>query len=222
MEITYLGHSSFKLKGKNGTVVIDPYNDDVGFKLPNVSADIIVVSHQHYDHNATGKVSGTTRRAKPFIVSEPGEYEVGGISVFGIPSYHDDEKGAKRGLNTIFTMLIDDVLVCHLGDLGHALTNEQVTQIGSIDVLLCPVGGEFTIGPKIAVKTIHELEPSYIIPMHYRTEKHASSFAEVKTLSDFLKEYGLSPAAQPKLNVEKSRLPEETELVVLSAVNGAE
>ncbi len=217
MEITYLGHSSFKLKGKNGTVILDPYNDDIGLKFPNVSADIVVVSHQHHDHNATNKITGTTRRAKPFIVSEPGEYEVGGISVFGIPTYHDDEKGAKHGQNTVFTILIDDVLVCHLGDLGHALTNEQVTQIGSIDVLLCPVGGDFTIGPKQAVKTIHELEPSYAIPMHFRTEKHDKSFSELKTLSDFLKEYGLSPAPQAKLNVEKLRLPEETELVVLSA-----
>lgn len=216
MEITYLGHAAFKLKGKNGTVVLDPFNDDIGLKFPSASADVVTVSHQHHDHNAITKVNGTARRPKPFVVTEPGEYEMGGISVFGISTFHDDEKGAKRGPNTVFTILIDDIRVCHLGDLGHALTTEQVAQIGSVDVLLCPVGGEFTIGPKQAVNTIHQIEPSYAIPMHYQTEKHSETFAAVKTLGDFLKEYGMSPAPQPKLSVEKSRLPEETELVVLS------
>lgn len=215
MEITYLGHSSFKLKGKNGTVITDPYDDKIGFSMPTVSADIVTSSHQHHDHNAVQKVNGTARRKQPFVVSFPGEYEVEGISVFGLTSYHDEEKGAKRGLNTIFTIFIDEITVCHLGDLGHELTASQIEEIGSVDVLLCPVGGGFTIDPKTAVKVIYQLEPSYVIPMHYRTAKHGEGFEEVKELAEFLKEYGMSPVAVPKLNVEKSRLPEETELVVL-------
>jgi L-ascorbate metabolism protein UlaG (beta-lactamase superfamily) len=218
MEITYLGHSSFKLKGKAGTVVTDPYSEKIGFALPNVSADIVTMSHSHPDHNASNKISGTARREKPFVVSYPGEYEVGGISVFGTSTFHDDKKGAERGENTVFTIFMDDLRVCHLGDLGHELTTEQLGEIGDIDVLLIPVGGHYTIDPKTAVKIIHQLEPFYVIPMHYKTEKHsAEMFGEVKTLADFLKEYGLSPSPVAKLNVEKNKLPEETELVVLEA-----
>src|SRR5579885_2961426 len=99
MEITYLGHSSFKLKGKNGTVVTDPYDSSIGLVLPSTSADIVTVSHQHSDHNATQKINGTTRRQKPFLITDPGEYEVGGISVFGMSTFHDAENGAQRGTN---------------------------------------------------------------------------------------------------------------------------
>jgi L-ascorbate metabolism protein UlaG (beta-lactamase superfamily) len=215
MEITYLGHSSFRLKGKTGTVITDPYQEKIGFAFPNVSADIVTSSHDHFDHNATNKVNGTARREKPFLVTQPGEYEVGGVSVFGTVTYHDDAKGAERGQNTVFTVFMDDLRICHLGDLGHELTNDQLDEIGVIDVLLCPVGGHYTIDPKTAVKVIQQIEPSYVIPMHYRTPKYGPDFAQVGTLEDFLKEYGVAPAAQPKLNVEKNKLPEEMELVVL-------
>jgi L-ascorbate metabolism protein UlaG (beta-lactamase superfamily) len=215
MEITYFNHSSFRLKGKNGTVLTDPYDDKVGFSLPNLSIDIVTTSHDHYDHNAINKVNGTARREKPFIVSNPGEYEVGGISVFGVSTYHDDSKGADRGKNTVFTVLIDDLRVTHLGDLGHELSSDQLEDIGVVDVLLCPVGGHFTIDPKAAVKIIQQIEPSYVIPMHYRSPKHGEGFEKVATIEDFLKEYGMSPVAVLKLNVEKGKLPEETTLVVL-------
>src|SRR5579859_1187868 len=216
MEITYLGHSAFRLKGKNGTVITDPYSDETGLSLPNLTADIVTVSHQHYDHNAHTRVKGTARRPDPFIISYPGEYEVEGISVFGVQSFHDTHKGADRGFNNIYSIFIDEIHVCHLGDLGHELSTAQVEEIGEVDVLLCPVGGFYTIEPELAVKTIHQLEPSYAIPMHYGTPKHSKELTEkLKPLEAFLKEYGVSPTPQPKLNVEKSRLPEETELVVL-------
>mgnify|MGYP000131118177 CR=1 FL=1 len=216
MEITYLGHSAFKLKGKNGTVVTDPFNEKIGLTFPNVSADIITVSHQHDDHNAVGRAKGTARRTEPFVISFPGEYEVGGISVFGVKTFHDDKKGEERGRNTVFTIVIDDVRICHLGDLGHELSASLIEEIGLVDVLLCPVGGHYTIDPKQAVSVIQQIEPSYIIPMHYKTEKHTEEeFGEVQPLEAFLKEYGVHPVPQPKLVVEKLKLPEETELVVL-------
>jgi L-ascorbate metabolism protein UlaG (beta-lactamase superfamily) len=215
MEITYLGHSAFKLKGKDGTVVTDPFADGIGLSFPNVSADIITISHQHEDHNASKRVNGTARRAEPFVAEFPGEYEVGGISVFGVPSFHDDEKGAARGQNTIFTILIDDLRVCHLGDLGHELTAGQLEAIGVVDVLLCPVGGHFTIDAKQAMTVIQQIEPSYVLPMHYKTANHGEGFSQVEPLETFLKEYGVQPVSQPKLVVEKLKLPEETELVVL-------
>jgi len=218
MDIIYLGHSAFQLKGKKGTVVMDPFNASVGFSLPSVSADIVTVSHQHPDHNEIDKVTTSSRRQKPFIISQPGEYEVSGVSVFGVESYHDANKGVERGRNTIYTVMLDEVRVCHLGDLGHELTSELIEQIGAVDVVLCPVGGHFTIDASVAVKTIHQLEPAYAIPMHYKTADHdANVYGDLSDLSVFLKEYGMEPPAQAKLHVEKSTLPEETELVVLAS-----
>lgn len=201
MEITYYGHSSFKLKGKNGTVITDPFDDKVGFSLPSASADIVTVSHDHFDHAAVKKISGTARRPAPFVVNRPGEYEIGGVSVFGVKTFHDDKKGAERGENSVFTIFIDEIRVCHLGDLGHELTADQLDEIGIVDVLFCPVGGHFTIDAKQAVKTIQQIEPSYVIPMHYRTAQHdTDKFGEVATLEDFLKEYGKAPVPVSKIN----------------------
>ncbi|MBU0578445.1 MBL fold metallo-hydrolase [Patescibacteria group bacterium] len=216
MIITYHGHSSFKLKGKDGTVITDPYHSYVGFEFPTVSADIVTVSHDHQDHNQVSLVSGTARRKNPFIIDTPGEYEVGGISVFGVETYHDQSNGAKRGLNTVFTIFFDEMRICHLGDLGHELTLEQMTQIGRVDILFCPVGGVFTIGPKIAVKVIKALEPSIVIPMHFKTTSHDEKiFGELATVDEFLKEYGVEVQTEEKLNIDRNRLPEETEIVVL-------
>ena len=216
MTLTYHGHSCFKLKGKRGTVVTDPYEPYVGFPLPSLSADIVTVSHQHPDHNASSKVTGTARRSKPFVIDSAGEYEIGGISVFGVPAFHDDSKGAERGSSNIYTILIDDVRVCHLGDLGHELTQEMVESIGEIDVLLVPVGGVFTIDPAHAIKVIRALEPSIVVPMHFKTNMHKEDlFGELKTVEDFLKEYGVESAPVEKLDVDETSLPEETTVVVL-------
>lgn len=216
MDIIYLGHASFQLKGKRGTVVTDPYHSAVGFSLPNVSADLVTVSHDHPDHNSVDAIATTARRERPFIVSQPGEYEVAGISVFGIESYHDANQGAERGTNTIYTILLDDIRICHLGDLGHPLSPELVEAIGAVDVVLCPVGGAFTISPEQAVEVINTLEPAYAIPMHYKTDLHDDKvYGELKNLKEFMHEYGMEPQPQAKLHLEKGTLPEETELVVL-------
>ncbi len=216
MLLTYHGHAAFKLKGKKGSVVTDPYADYVGFSLPKLSADLVTVSHQHEDHNAVEKVASSSKRARPFIIDKPGEYEVGGISVFGTSSFHDATGGVERGQNFIFTVLIDGVRVCHLGDLGHDLTPDQIDAIGPVDVLLVPVGGSFTIDPVGAVKAIRAIEPGIAIPMHYRTPRHdANIFGDMKTLNDFLMEYGVSPIPVPKLDVTAGRVSEETEIVIL-------
>lgn len=216
MEITYLGHSCFRLKGNSGTVITDPYDSYVGFSLPSASADLITISHDHKDHNNFKAINGTARREQPFIVDHPGEYEVGGVSVFGVKTDHDAHGGVERGSNIVFTVLIDDLRVCHLGDLGHELTQDQLTEIGQVDVLLLPVGGNYTIDPSQALKIAQALEPSYIVPMHYKTPKHNQDvFGDMASLEDFLKEYGSEPTPEAKLVVSKDRLPEETEMVVL-------
>lgn len=216
MIITYHGHSSFKLRGKEGTVITDPFHSYVGFDFPNASADIVTVSHDHKDHNQNIKVDNTTRRDEPFVIDAPGDYEVGGISVFGVETYHDNTQGSERGDNIVFTILLDDMRICHLGDLGHELTPQQLTKIGPVDILMCPVGGLYTIDPKTAVKTIKSLEPSMVIPMHYKTPAHDGKvFGEMATLAEFLKEYGVEVTPETKLSIDHSRLPEETEVVVL-------
>ncbi len=216
MDITYHGHSTFKIKGTAGTVVTDPFDDYIGLTLPSLSADMVTVSHDHQDHNNIKKIKATARRDRPFVVDQVGEYEVAGISVFGVKTYHDATQGAERGNNSVFKIMMEDITVCHLGDLGHELTTEQLNDIGSVDVLLCPVGGVFTIDPEIAVKVISSIDPAIVVPMHYKTPTHKEEvFGDLKTLDDFLKVYGAEVKPVDKLRVDKKRLPEETELVVL-------
>lgn len=217
MEITYLGHSCFKLKGKQGTVLMDPYDDTTrSFKLPKIAVDVVTVSHQHADHNAIDHAMGTTRREKPFIIDMPGEYEVNGISVFGHPSYHDASQGKERGVNTIYVVHIDDINVAHLGDLGHVLDEKTIEVMGTVDVLLCPVGGVYSLDPKQAVDVIQQLEPYYVIPMHYRTTEHdQKAYGQLATIEDFMKVYGVTKEPVTTFTVNAGSLPEETELVVL-------
>lgn len=219
MDITYLGHSSFKLRGKTGTVVTDPYDSKfVGFDFPKVSADIITVSHHHPDHDNVKAVSGTARRPQPFVINAPGEYELQDISVFGYPSFHDNKNGSELGKNTIMAIVIDGTRVVHLGDLGHLLSDRQVDSLGAADVLLIGVGGDSSIGPKQAAQIIQAVEPSIVIPMHYKTEKHAEVFAKKLPLEAFLKEMGKEGIeAVEKVTINPTSLPEEMEIVVLKS-----
>lgn len=218
MEITYLGHSSFKLKGKSGTVVTDPYEKMVGFSYPSTSADIITVSHGHPDHNNVTPIKPAGAREKPFIINTAGEYEVSGISVFGYPTFHDDTKGSDRGNNIVFAIVIDGVTIVHLGDLGHELTDGFIEKLGTVDVLLCPVGGNYTINSKTAVNLIQEVEPSYVIPMHFKTDAHdAEKFGMLESVADFQKAFGVSVEAVKSLSVTAGTMPEQTTLVVLES-----
>ncbi len=215
MEITYLGHSCFKLKGKQGTVVTDPYAKEVGFSMPSVSADVVTFSHAHVDHNNAAGVSTTARRKHPFWITKPGEYEVAGISVFGFPTYHDKQMGKDRGTNIICKIVLDGISVVHLGDLGHLLDEKLVESLGNVDVLLCPVGGEVTIDPNMAMEIIQEIEPYYVIPMHYKTPVHSDHYGKLKTVEEFEKVFGVTPEPTSSLNVSLTGMPEQTTLVVL-------
>jgi L-ascorbate metabolism protein UlaG (beta-lactamase superfamily) len=215
MDITYIGHACFKLKSTSATVITDPFGNGIGFNMPKVSGDIVTVSHQHDDHNNLKSVSGTAKRENPFIIEKPGEYEVGGVSVFGIPTFHDNNEGKDRGRNVIFEILIDGVTVVHLGDLGHTLSEHQIESLNGVDVLIGPVGGHFTLGPKQMVEVINQIEPSIFIPMHYKTDKHnPETFKDLKTLNDFITEIAVTPKKVEKLTVAKTALPDEMEVVV--------
>ena len=214
MDITYLGHSSFKIKTKSATLVTDPFDPDmVGIKYSGVEGDIVTVSHDHKDHNASDKVSGAKK-----ILAGPGEYEISGISVYGYQSFHDNEKGAKRGKNTIYVIEAEGLRLCHLGDLGHELSDSLIQEIGDIDVLFVPVGGEYTIGPKEAVQVINKINPYFVMPMHYQVPGLKSeTFSALSPVETFLKESGLPVENSPKFSIKKEDILEDqnTKIIVL-------
>lgn len=215
MEITSLGHSAFRIKSKQGIVVMDPYEKSVGFSMPSTTADIVTISHDHPDHAAASLVKPSGERREVFVISKPGEYELSSVSIFGFASFHDAEEGKSRGKNTVFSVVIDGITIVHLGDLGHALSESFIEQLGDVDVLLCPVGGVYTIDSKTAVGLIQEIEPRYVIPMHYRTERHCADYSGLSTLADFQKEYGIVAEPVASLTLTESTLPDQTTLVVL-------
>jgi L-ascorbate metabolism protein UlaG (beta-lactamase superfamily) len=209
MEITWLGHSCFRLKGKQATVITDPFSPATGYTLGKVTADIVTVSHPHPGHSYVQGVAG-----EPRILKSPGEYESAGVLSVGVHTYHDNEKGALRGKNTAFVIDVDDVMICHLGDLGHVLTAEQVAEINGVDILLVPVGGVSTIDAVQAAQIVRQLEPKIVIPMHYKTDAIKREF---ETADRFLKEMGVKEAIpQPKLAVNKNSLPLTMQVVILS------
>ncbi len=213
MDIIYLGHSSFKISGKTGTVVTDPFDSSMaGFKFPKTSADIVTVSHDHPDHNFVSGVEETKK-----VLDNPGEYEILGISFLGYKSFHDAEQGAARGENTIFVIEMDGFRIAHLGDLGHTLSDELVTDIGNIDVLFIPVGGHFTIGAEDAVKVTRAIEPTFVIPMHFKTAEHTdAAFADLAPVETFVTALGATPERMKKLSIKAGALPtEEMKLVIL-------
>lgn len=213
MDIKYFGHASFLLRGKDASVVTDPFDSKmVGIKFPAIEASVVTVSHAHPDHNAVAEVGGS-----PLVVDNAGEYEKQGIRIFGYESYHDNSKGAERGKNTLFKIEIDDLSILHCGDLGHVLEDELIEEIEGVDILLIPVGGFYTISADEAVKIVSKIEPSIVIPMHYNSPKlNQESFSKLTPVSDFLSKIG-SPTVEPikKLTVKKADLGEEMKVVVM-------
>lgn len=196
---------------------MDPFESNyVGTKMGGVSADIATISHAHPDHNHVNVVSGTARRDKPFVISEPGEYEVEGITVFGWQTFHDSVEGKERGENMIYVIQVEDLRILHLGDLGHILPDTLVKKLDGIDVVMVPVGGVYTIGAKEATKVVEALDPYYVIPMHYKTEKHSKEvFGELAGVEEFVKEYGHATRTVKALNVTKLSLPQDSTEVIL-------
>lgn len=212
MDITFLGHSSFRLKGKTASLVTDPFDSKVvGFSFPKVSADIVTISHNHDDHNKAELVKDVKK-----VISGPGEYEINGISIIGIATFHDDKKGAKRGKNTIYVIEIDGQRIVHLGDLGHKLSEKFIEKIGSVDVLIIPVGGEYTIDATQATELVRAIEPRITIPMHFKVPKlNSETFSKISSVELFLTQIGLPVEKTNKLNVSTGSIEEEQKVVLL-------
>ena len=213
MEISFLGQAAFRLKGKTTTVVTDPFDPEfVGLKFPKVEADIVTISHDHKDHNSALSVEGT-----PFLIQGPGEYEIKETAVVGVRGWHDDKDGGERGTNTLYNITIDGLKVAHLGDLGQKeLTQNQVELLGTVDILLIPVGSVYTIDASSAAKITAQLEPKIIIPMHYFLP--GLKF-QLDPVDKFLKEMGQEEVnREVKLVITPDRLPEEPKVIVLEKI----
>jgi L-ascorbate metabolism protein UlaG (beta-lactamase superfamily) len=211
MEISWLGHSCFLIKGKEKTIITDPCHPDFGYKLGEPEAEIVTVSHVHRGHSYVEGVADDPRQ----IIS-PGEYEIGGTFITGVASFHDDKKGEIRGKNTIYVIEMDGITLCHLGDLGHPLDSSLIEEIGDVGILFLPVGEVSTIPIDTATQIIRQLEPPVVIPMHYKTKVSTSNLSPVDKFLNAMRIKDLE--AKPKLSTTASSLPGSTETVVLNYV----
>lgn len=213
MEISYVGHACFRIRGREASIVLDPFGKTIGLPTPvpsKFSADILAITHDHPGHNNRGMVGGN-----PHVVEGPGEYEIKGVGVRGVSAFHDDQRGARFGRMTMFAVEVDEVVVAHLGDLGHGLSEAQQDQLGSIDVLLLPVGGGNGLGAAQAAEIANQLEPKVVVPMHYRLP---GTRAELDTPEHFAKEMGLETIEyQPKLSLSSRPANDEMKVVFLEA-----
>ena len=213
MKIKWLGQASFMITLDTGIKILtDPYT--TGGKLSygeiRESADIVTVSHEHGDHNNVAAVGGN-----PKVVRGAATAEIKGIKFKGIPCHHDEVGGNKRGDNTIFCFEVDGVRVCHLGDLGHQLSDKQVAELGRIDILLIPVGGFYTIDAKVAGQVCDRLKPKVILPMHYKTDRCGFPIAGV---DGFLQgKAGVSRLDASEVEFKPGELPVSTQIIVLKS-----
>lgn len=211
MEIRYLGWSAFKITDAGVSILIDPFDPKmVGLPWVKQTADIVCVTHSHDDHSYLAGV----KDAK-LVINSPGEYEVEGVRVFGILSFHDKKGGKDRGFNTIYRVETKDFSLVHLGDLGSKLNQDQIEDLGSIDILMIPVGGKYTISYETAAEVVAQIEPALVIPCHYQVE--GLLIEGIDPLAKFLEEMGETGVQQIeglKLSTP-STLPEETEVRVL-------
>ena len=188
-------------------MVIDPFGEETGLRVPRMEADILLVSHGHSDHsNKKAVKKGGSLREKPFLADGPGEYDIAGVFIKGIPAFHDDRGGKERGAVTIFSIKAEGLRLCHLSDLGQKeLSSEQLDEIGEVDILMAPVGGKFSLSGKRAAEITSRLEPKIVIPMHYRLPKLKPKLDGPEEFLKAMAAKGVEP--REKLLVKKKDLP---------------
>lgn len=213
MEIKYLGHSSFFIRTKKAKLVTDPYDPlMVGLRFPKIEADVVTVSHHHQDHDFVQGVKG-----QPVVIDMPGEYEVKEVRIIGYQSYHDKKRGEERGENNLYKIEAEGVSLLHCGDLGVLPDDNLLDDLGTIDLLMVPVGGFYTIDSDEAVRLMRKIEPSIVIPMHYNhPQLNQKVFNKIAPLDQFLdKVNGKDISPVDKLKIKKEELEEEMRLVVM-------
>lgn len=206
MKIQWFGHSFFLVTSQGGKkIVFDPFDQSVGYPLPQVSANMVCVSHSHYDHNNVQIIGGN-----PEIIQKAGIYVRDGYQIQGFQNYHDHKKGKERGENVVYRIEIDGLSLIHAGDMGMLPSLEEIESWKPLDILLVPVGGIYTINGHEAQTLVEHLKPRVVIPMHYRTpllkfelqpvENFTYQFFKVKTLSE------------TQVEITRENLPESTEI----------
>lgn len=202
------------------TVIMDPFHPEkVGLPFPKDVADIVTVSHNHADHNAVELVTGPVTRPSTFVIDKEGEYEIGGVEITAIKTYHDKVEGKECGKNIIMAIRMDGVSILHLGDLGEKLTESQIEKIGSVDVLMVGVCGKIELEIDEVMDLIKDIQPSYVIPMHYKIPGMPESWAERHTLQEFLDKNKFVVAGEPvhKIKVDEGSLPDDTQVLIMNA-----
>jgi len=215
MNIQYYGHSCFKITAKPAgrgqedvNIFLDPFDKSIGLRPPQGQADIVLSSHDHFDHNNVEALKG-----EPKVLNIPGEYSVKGVNIVGLQTIHGADKNV---LNTVFILETEDIKICHLGDLGTDLTEKQLEEVGGVDILMIPVGGNFTIDAKKAVEIMKKVEPSIVIPMHYKMK---NSTIDIDDEKKFCSEVGNCPKEKTaKLNIKKKDLDgKKMEVIIMDA-----
>jgi len=217
MIIKWLGHSCFLLEESTGTrIVADPYSCEIGLSMPKVKADAVTISHKHKDHSNISAVEGN-----PEILSAVGAFEVGGVHIYSIPSYHDNAKGKEKGENLIFKYRLDGVEVCHLGDIGQECTARILDAIGSVNVLIIPVGGRYTIDAETAKDYVDKIMPDIVIPMHYKTDNCVYNIDTVEDFVDLFDEECVHCLEGNELELDRTHFDGdfETKLFVFECLN---
>lgn len=212
MLIQYYGHSCFKIntrplgRGQEEiNIFIDPFDKEIGLRPPQGQADLVLVSHHHHDHDNVQSLRG-----EPFVIDIPGEYSFKGVSLIGIPSFHDPE---KKNLNTLFLLEAEEMKICHLGDLGTDLDQKQMESLGSVDILMIPIGGKYTLDYKKAIDLVRKIEPAIIIPMHY---KISGSTLDIDNEKKFCNQIGnCSKTKVAKINLKKKDLENKMMEVII-------
>jgi len=208
LDVTWLGHGCFRLRGRSAAVVTDPFPPAIGIRLSKLEAQVVTISHEHPNHSYQAAVPNAR-----YTIKGPGEYEVAGVGVTGIDTFHDDQQGAAHGRNTVYLIELDDVRVCHLGDLGHRLADDDLEALGTVDVLLVPVGGKTTISAAQAAEVVRQIEPRAVVPMHFAIP---GLKIDLDSVDRFLKEMSVAAADPlPKLSIQASSGSGETETKVV-------
>jgi len=215
MNISWLGHSCFKISkkidGREVILVTDPYSKETGLFPPKIKADIVSISHHHFDHDYIDKITGNNED-QLIILDRAGEYEVKKVFINGFDSFHDKKQGAEHGLNIIFKFTIDDICIVHLGDLGEKPNEKLIDNINDVDILMVPVGGKYTLDGAEAAEVVRQIEPRIVIPMHYKVK---GLKIDISDETKFIKAMGTESEQLSKLRISRKDLPEDTTKIIV-------
>lgn len=211
MNVKWLGHAHFLISSDKAKIALDPFDNSVGYPMPAITADILLMSHGHFDHSNASAVKGN-----PIQITGYGKKSAKGIDFMGVKTYHDDQQGKSgRGENTVFVWEMDGIKFAHCGDLGHLLSEQQVKEIGPVDVVMIPVGGFYTIDSKVAAQNIEKLKPRVVIPMHYKQPFMGANFP-IDRVDVFLQgKENVLKVGKNTLSLSEEKLPKETTIFVL-------